>query len=183
MIEIDSWSVELHLENDYSIGSVDNIRRYDNLYYANGCNKQNAIEFVGIKCTVTGTNALMIATGSPKGLNVSSFIIHGEKIIVCVGNSLFCVNLNDLSQLWTLVCDDSCCFKVYSFDNYYLVHGELTITAVTFDGKKLWDFYGKDIFVTPDGNDEIAFFDGKIYIKDWEYNEYVLDRDGRLFSN
>ncbi|ABW19411.1 hypothetical protein [Alkaliphilus oremlandii] len=183
MIEIDSWSIEIHLENDYSIGSVDNIRRYDNLYYADDCNKQNVVELIGIRCTVTGTNALLLADGSPKGLNQSSFIIHGEKIIVCVGNNLFCLNLNDLSLLWTLRCDDSCCFRIFSFENYYLVQGELAISAVTYDGKKLWDFYGKDIFVTPDGNDEIVFSDGRIYIKDWDYNEYVLDRDSILISN
>lgn len=183
MIEIASWSIELYLESNYSIDSVDNIRRYDNFFYADDCNKKNAIELVGIRCVVTGTNALMIAAGSPKGLNESSFILHGEKIIVCVGNSLFGVNLNDLSLLWTQKCDDSCCFRVINFENYYLVHGELAITAVTYDGKKMWEFYGKDIFVTPDGNDEITIFDGMIYIKDWDYNEYVLNKDGELILN
>jgi hypothetical protein len=177
------WSLEVHLEHKYSINSADGVRAYDNYYYGIGCEKYNAIEYIGIRCTVTGANALLIASGSPKGLNEKSYIVDNNQLLVCVGNSVFSLNTYDLTLNWTQVCDDSCCFQIYRLKNYYLIHGELEITAVDFVGKKIWSFSGRDIFVTQDEIDVVSFSDGKIYLKDWENNKYILDICGKLVSN
>lgn len=179
LIEIDKWSMEVINEKSYSINSVDNIRSYDKLYFGDDCDKHNAIEYIGIRCTVTGTNALLIASGSPKGLSEKSFLVSDDNIYVCVGNSVFCINLINLELKWTVIADFSCCFRVFELNDNLLIHGELKLTSIDKLGKKIWEFSGRDIFVSPDGADEVIIADKIITVTDWNHDKYCLDYTGR----
>ena len=71
-------------------------------------------------------------------------------------------------------------FSIHSFNNGYIIHGELDIIKLTsapaFEVE--WTFSGNDIFVTPDGSSSFQINNDVIYLKDWNDKEYVVDKNG-----
>lgn len=178
MLEISSHFIKLTLEQTYSINSFDNSKSYNEVIFGTHCTPQNAIEFIGVNNMKTGKSLLLIASGSPKGLNEYSYLVHANTLLICVGNSVFSICLTTFSLKWTLVCDSSCCFGLLKMKNQFLIHGELELTAVNVNGSVLWKFYGKDIFVSHDDHDVLSVLEDKIIARDWSGNTYVLDFNG-----
>jgi hypothetical protein len=92
-------------------------------------------------------------------------IIHDSRVWVGIGDQLACLSLPKLEMLWHLKIDDATCFGVYlSPDNLGLIiHGELSVSKITFLGGLLWSVSGKDIFT---GGFEIQ----KEYIEAVDFN-------------
>ncbi|WP_432664492.1 hypothetical protein R9X47_28685 [Wukongibacter baidiensis] len=182
MIELDKESLILYDENNYTLDSTDNIRMYNNFYYGVNCNKSNVVTKIGIRYTVTGTNILLMATGGASGLHDTCYVIDQDNLIICVSDSIFSINIIDLSPNWVIQGDSASCIQLFKTNDIYIVHGELGVSAITSSGEILWCFRGRDIFVTPDGRYKFQIVDNKIYLTDWERNEYVLDLEGNLIN-
>ncbi|MTI48429.1 MAG: hypothetical protein FH761_11345 [Firmicutes bacterium] len=67
-------------------------------------------------------------------------------------------------------------------EDLYIIHGEVAITCISIDGEKQWSFSGRDIFVTNDGSVDFYISNGQIITKDWENNQYILDKKGNLLG-
>lgn len=59
-----------------------------------------------------------------------------------------------------------------------MIHGELAITKISLSGVIEWQFYGRDIFVTPDGLDNFNILGNKITVQDWDRYIYNIDFSG-----
>lgn len=73
---------------------------------------------------------------------------------------------------------------LYTYKDDYILYGEMEIYRVTGDMKVLWEFWGRDIFVRCNG-DQQAFVmkPDRICIYDFEENYYEIDYDGNKIKD
>ncbi len=181
MININTLEFDLTLlnEDNYSFNSTDNIRNYDYLYFADGCDKGNYISRHAIINNVNFKKVLLIATGGGTGIHQNSYLIDESLILICVSDSIFCIELPNMSLKWNVKADPGTCFGIYKFQNGYIAHGEEDIAYLNAEGKIEWSFSGRDIFTTLDGNDEFIIMEDCILVTDWEGYKYRIGKDGK----
>ena len=182
MIELYEIGIEIHIEESYSFGSMDNVRSYDNFNFGFEANEYTYTTLVGVRCSITGLNILLVVNGGVSVFHDTCYVIHDNRLVICVGNSVFTLSIIDFSISWSGKFDEATCFEIFRFEDGYLIHGELAITRINLLGNVIWRFSGRDIFVTPDGNDEITFSDKGIKLIDWSGKTYLLDIDGKIIG-
>lgn len=143
IFESENASLTITQEPYYTIGSSDNLRSYSREYDLDPDFQTSSI--YGINNN-DGNNCVILASGGASGVSKQSAIIYESK--ACIGDQLVCLSLPSLEMLWHLKVDNATCFGLYlSPDSIrLLVHGELSISKITFSGKLLWSSSGKDIF-------------------------------------
>jgi hypothetical protein len=65
------------------------------------------------------------------------------------------------------------------FGDDFIINGELQVSRINQLGELIWDFGARDIFVLPDGGKAIKIQNDLVYLRDWEGNGYILDRNGK----
>ncbi|MBS1532077.1 MAG: hypothetical protein JSU01_17380 [Bacteroidetes bacterium] len=122
---------------------------------------------------------LINSDGGGTTVHKTSFIVNQNKIIICCGDSLFCLTLPELSLLWRTKADTATCFEIFAHKDNYIVHGELEISRLDQNGQILWQQSGADIFVAQDSSeDNFRLTDNYIIATDWEGRKYKWDFDG-----
>ena len=179
MIEDYNKGIEIYREHYYSLNSTDNLFNYKSIITSE---KQKSLitNKVGIRCSITGLNVLLTSSGSVSSIHENCYVVKNNYLYICVGDTLFSIDNGSFELNWFIKADDATCFQVFLISDFILVHGELSVTAINLDGEIIWRFYGRDIFVTPDGIPEITFTKEGIKLVDWEHNEYLIDMDGKL---
>lgn len=71
-------------------------------------------------------------------------------------------------------------FEIYSYDDDYIIYGEVYILRLTSAMKVVWDFCARDIFIQPDDSCSFALEEGRIILKDWLGWNYHLGYDGKI---
>ena len=66
---------------------------------------------------------------------------------------------------------------------WLIVHGEQEITYLNSNGEIQWNFSGRDIFTTADGNEDFIILEDCILAVDWEGNNYKINRDGKEIND
>lgn len=120
---------------------------------------------------------------SPTSPKKSSFVVDGSRIVICVAEKVFCLEIPSLMLQWETTADEASCFEIYPHEEGYFVHGELSITKLTRSGQIEWQFSGRDIFVTPDGEDDFKLGDDRIVVRDWQGYVYTLNLNGKLIND
>ncbi|MGD1843941.1 MAG: hypothetical protein ACFB10_00930 [Salibacteraceae bacterium] len=133
-----------------------------------------------LKPTTVCNSAIICEEGGATSLPGNTFFTHEAKLLLCICNMVYCLNLTTLHLLWRTKVDEATCFEIFPFDGGIITHGELEIAKLDFDGNKKWSFSGSDIFVSPDGAGVFRIANHQITVKDWEGFEYILDAKGRL---
>jgi len=136
----------------------------------------------GLKIFENGTeisSAIIGAEGGASGLSENSQIIENEQILICCSDSVFCLELPTLNLKWKIKPDEITSFRIFKINNGYIVHGELQITRIDNEGKIIWKQGGADIFVNPNGKDDLEINDDFIKAVDWENRVYKWDLDGK----
>lgn len=182
--------VEIFPDQQFSLKSVDNSNKY-NYIYTNFEHVQGSEDFVpkyGIFLkdeTKILKSAILISGGTGATTpHDKSIIVNGEEIIIIIGDCIFCLSILDLRLKWVTKCGDCVtCFGLYKVDDSYIVHGECSIVKVNECGHIEWEFSGRDIFVTAEGIEDFKIEGNQIIVKDWEYNLYKLDLQGKEIKN
>ena len=87
--------------------------------------------------------------GSVSSLWEKSALLDGDRLLITCGNAVFCVLLPSLELLWHTQVDMATCFEIVPYQDDYITHGEVEISRLNRQGEILWQFSGKDIFVSP----------------------------------
>lgn len=182
-INYKDYSIDIIDDQTYSINSVDNNSHYDKVYFEGLTNqdKFNPTSKHGIRVKQADqelASAIICEVGGGTTIHPNSFIISGDALLICCCDKIFALKLPDLSINWHKRLDPATCFGIYSFDNDFVIHGELQITRIDKDGNEKWTFGARDIFVTPDGNNSFEIRADKILLTDWEGYKYTLDKNG-----
>jgi len=170
----------------FRYGSADNKHIYDHAYFDLGRDYQpHSKHGVGVE-TVDGTkhSAILLSTGGgATGIHDKMAVCWGEKLFVCGGNSVYALSLPMLTYDWHTEADGAACFELYMVKDSLIVRGEMNISKLSFNGQLLWQFSGRDIFVSPDGNDTFHLRDDYIEVTDWNHDTYRIDYDGNLLAD
>lgn len=100
-------------------------------------------------------------------------LVRESQVFVCVGHSVFCIQLPDLSLVWTTIADSSTAFGLYSLEDQIIVHGEQEISKLSIHGERLWQASGSDIFTMADGSC-FEILNGVIHVRSWDGRTYNL---------
>lgn len=129
------------------------------------------------------SSAIICEVGRQTTITKNSFIIEKDKIWLCACNKIYCLEIPSLELKWQKKIDDFANFCIYKIENDFLVHGELQIFRINKEGKIIWSFGGRDIWVNIQGKHEITIENNTIRLFDFESNEYVLDFDGNQIED
>ncbi len=128
------------------------------------------------------SNCLLAPSHSSVFIGDKSVLIEGDKLVLCWGDTVFCLSVPDLELIWKTRADQATCFDIYKLDEDYLIHGELNISRISKDGKLLWEFGARDIFVSDNGKDIFELHSDHILVSDFENTVYKLDFAGNCID-
>lgn len=125
-------------------------------------------------------SCLLRASGGATRVHQQSSLLDGDQLLICCGDTVFCLLLPQLELQWKTKTDQITCFQIFSLQQDYLVHGETEITRLDREGKIQWQFSGKDIFVCIDGEEACTLTENYILLTDFEKTQYTIGFDGKL---
>ena len=179
--QFETYELIITNETNYKSNSLKLLGDYDKNYLTKS--EYLLPTIFGLKIFENGTqisSAIIGAEGGASGLSKNSQIIETDRIIICCSNGVYCLDLPTLNLNWKIKPDEITSFRIFKIDNGYIIHGELQITRINNDGDIVWKQGGADIFVNPDGKDEIEITKDYIKVIDWENRVYKWDLNGKV---
>jgi len=179
-IKTKKYLLEVINDDNYTLSSADNTNFYQFSYYEHYDSQFTSKHGIRVyKANREINSALVCSSGGATTINPNSFVIKQNTLLVCCSNKVFSLGIPDLKLNWVKKLDTATCFGVYEFMDDFVVHGELLISKIDIEGLIAWQFGGKDIFLHPHGENAFSVVGNRIYLKDGDSNEYVLDWDGK----
>lgn len=126
----------------------------------------------------TVISCLIQADGGATAVSPEQVIIENDIIFLCCGRNIFAVTLPNLLLLWKLKADEITCFRIFNIEEDLLVHGEMEVSRISKSGNIIWQFGGRDIFVSIEGTDECVILPSHIELTDFDGYKYSLSYDG-----
>ena len=124
---------------------------------------------------------VLTAEGSVSSLWEKSTLLDSDRLLVACGNEVFCILLPTLELLWHTQVDMATCFEIVPYQDDYITHGEVEISRLNKQGEILWQFSGKDIFVSPTERTPSFTLTLKgIELIDFNYESYLIDYQGKI---
>ncbi len=172
---------KLHYKN-YHIKFFNGVDKdnYDNVYTNQEEEKYRITSQHGIiVCDELGnqiSSACVYGVGGGTGIHKNSAVISNDVLLICCGNSIFCLTLPSLKLLWFTIVDSASCFGIYQYQQDFIVHGECEISKINSEGKFLWQLSGPDIFTTPSGKEEgFTINNDIVFVKCWDGSKFEID--------
>jgi len=126
-------------------------------------------------------SVLLEGEGCICGIGKENVLLDDDRLLVASGNIVFCVFLPSLELLWHTQVDMATCFEIAPYQDDYITHGEVEISRLNKQGEILWQFSGKDIFVSPiERTPSFTLTPKGIELVDFNYESYFIDYDGKL---
>ncbi|TNE79764.1 MAG: hypothetical protein EP332_09960 [Bacteroidetes bacterium] len=126
-------------------------------------------------------SCLVLGSGGTTGIHSTSAILDNDRLILCCGNAVCCISLPELTLQWRTYADIATCFQLFKLQDDFIVHGELEISRIDKNGCVKWQFSGSDIFVSPNGINEIKIESDHILLTDFSQTTYTIDLDGNPY--
>jgi hypothetical protein len=183
LYKTEKFQIEIKNDLNYTLESNDNINHYDHVYTDKSEYRFNSI--LGINVYENNKIVRSAVIGANSGgtcLHETSIIIEADRILACCSDFIFCLSLPELSLLWKTKADDATCFEIYILQDSYIIHGELQISRLDYNGKILWQQSGADIFTTIHGENSFLITDKYILATDFENRKYKIDFNGQILT-
>jgi hypothetical protein len=173
-----NYSIGLIDEETYDPASADNVVAYKKFHPETNHNNHQYPTKMGV-FALCDTNieysACVCSAGGGTGVHPNCSILENDRLLVCCGNSVFCLSIPELGLLWETKADSATCFGIFKFGDSYIIHGELEISRLDALGRALWKFSGPEIFTTPAGKDDFRLEAGVIEAVDWSGIKFRID--------
>lgn len=177
--------IEVFNDPSFEAGNVDNVNSYLHHYLGDDSEDFVPASKHGVKVYKQEqviTSCILTACSGATGIHKTASLLSNDQLLICCCDMVFCLTLPSLNLNWSVKCDTATCFQIYPLEDDYLIHGELEITRIDNAGHIKWQFSGRDIFVTVDGNNSFKLHDDHIQLIDFNGDNYRLDYDGNLLS-
>lgn len=182
--EIDGMPIGLVDATSYDPGSADNVFVFKKFYpdapsddYRHRC--KHGIYVIDDDADLN--SVCVSADGGHTGIHKNGYLLENDRLLLCCGDHIFCLRIPELDLVWAVEADTATCFEIFSFEDSYIVHGELEITRLDREGKIIWKFSGSDVFTTPSGRGDFTLEAGQIAAINWEGTRFRLDaRTGKV---
>ncbi|MCM0668473.1 hypothetical protein [Flavobacterium tyrosinilyticum] len=179
-----NFEIEVINDKNYVLNSSNNLHQYQKAYCEENEFRSSSKHAVIIKeHGIEISSAIICETEGATGIHENSCIIEDDKIWILVSNKIYCLKIPSLEIIWLKEFDQFTNFCLYKLEEDLLIHGELEIFRITKNGEIIWSFGGRDIWVNPEGNEELTIEDNTILLVDFESNRYILDFDGKLLED
>ena len=128
-------------------------------------------------------SAILLGAGGGTTIHERCYIIENDRVYICAGNSLCCLDLPKLNIIWKVKVDDATAFEIFKMNNDFIVHGELSVSRINENGKIIWQNYGSDIFVLQSGKKCVNINENNtISVRSWDNRKYIFDFNGNILS-
>lgn len=176
-------TLTLCLFNDlaYSHSSADNFRTYEHVIVQETDHPECVSSKHGLAVLSNGeeiSSAILLAGGGASGVHGRSLVVVEDHAYVCVGNSVAALSLPSLKLEWFQPVDDFTAFQIFAIPMALIVHGEHSISRISFDGAVAWKHRGSDIFVSPNGEKGVTIEGDIIHAQSWDGRKYRINHDG-----
>ncbi len=173
------YIVTIDSKSAYVKGTTNNLYNYDADYWEDR-GYADTLYDVAISLADRVLKRIVIgAGGGSTTIHDTSHILEPNRLTICCGDTVFCLSIPDLSLLWRVKADSATCFEIYKHKADYIVHGELEISRVSYDGRLIWQQGGADIFTNiSSGGEDFFITDEYIFATDWNGKQYKFDFDG-----
>lgn len=175
------YRIDIYSDQTFTEGSADNTNQYDLVHFVKS--EYHFPSVYGIKVFQDDTllkSAVIGSIGGGTAIHDTSTIIEDDRILICCSDTIFCLSIPDLTLLWRTQADQATCFEIYKYQDSYIIHGEIEISRLDWDGRVLWQQSGADIFTTADGKEDFELTDNYILVTDWENKIYKFSYNGQL---
>lgn len=180
-----NFEIEIIDDKNYTLNSSNNLLQYQKVYCDESEFRSNSSKHAIIvkEYGIEISSAIICETEGATGIHEKSCIIEDDKIWILVSNKIYCLKIPTLEIIWQKEFDQFTNFCLYKLEEDFLIHGELEIFRITKNGEIIWHFGGRDIWVNPEGNEELTIKDNVILLVDFDSNRYILDFDGKLLKD
>lgn len=186
-LEKKPYEIILEDAQSFTLNSTDNIVSYDVEYFQSSKNQDrySPTSKHGIRVFLNDEeirSAVVCEVGGATGIHTNSALIIQDDLFICCCDNIYCLSIPNLDLKWNKRVDPATCFSIYHFKDDLVIHGELQISRIDFEGNEKWTFAARDIFVAQDGTECFSIQNDKIHVKDWGGYEYILDENGKTIS-
>ena len=180
---INNYKIEVINDSCYTSNSKDNTCTYQ-FEHGDKDDKQrsNGSHLYGLRLYIVESeysSAILFGSGWAGSFSDRLICIRNSEVVILAGNSVFCLELPNLNLKWKTDGQWITGFQIYKIHNGYVVHGELSIGKVSYEGNLEWEFYGRDIFILPSGEDNFIVRHHWIEVADWEGYKYKITFSGK----
>lgn len=177
ILQNNSFQVHITIDDTYSIDSTDNIH-FDVILNPDHLSRTDRYRTADIIIKDKGNKEWRIAL---LGYYVNHALLEDHKLSILQDDKITRIDLRSFKILLhkPVNCFGSC-LAIYPFMDGYLIHGELSILKTNKNLDIIWEFSGRDIFVTNNDKESLTIKDNIIQLYDWDNNYYELDENGKL---
>lgn len=182
-IDYKSFEIEVIDDKNYKLKSTNNLHQYRKIYFEENEYHPSSKHAVIVKENGIEISSVIICeTQGTTGIHENSFIIEDNKMWILVSNKVYCLEIPSLKIIWQKEFDQFTNFCIYQLEENFIIHGELEIFRITKEGNILWSFGGRDIWVNPEGKNELIIEENFIRLFDFESNEYIINFNGKTLE-
>lgn len=183
LLQNGKFSIKITLDDTYIINSADNPFHYDKVLYARELSQNDFYKTLSIEID-NGIDIFKIALiGDYFSYDFDCAVLNDDILTVMQNWNLTSISLYDFKIVKSVnLPENGTNYSIHRCKYGYLIYGEMQIIMLDFEFNVLWDFMGRDIFVTRNESKPFDFNDSKIMLYDWENNYYELDYNGNILS-
>ncbi len=177
---VGNFSIELLHDDTYTYNSSDNNKMYKFVY------KTDESRITLNKCGIIirdqnedeVSSAIILSAYGGSYPYPTLTAISNYHLFICASKYLYCLEIPSLEKSWQIQVDDGQAFEVFDIHIGLIVHGELSISRVSYDGTVLWSKSGPDIFVSEAGKNDFEIDHNRIEARCWNGEALMWDFDG-----
>ena len=173
-------SVKILVDTTYDVQSSDN-RYYDLEWNPENYGRSDFYKVFSIHIDLFDNEINIALIGNYHCYDIDCAVLDGKVLTIMQYHTIsqICVDDGTLMLHKAFECF-GCTFGLYRVVNGYIVYGEIEIIMLDLDFNKVWEFTGRDIFVSQTRENAFVLGENSIELYDWEDNYYELDFNGNL---
>lgn len=173
-------SVEISIDTTYTVQSSDN-RRYDLEWNPKNYKHNDYYKTFAIHIDLFNSEIDVALVGDFYSYDSNCAVLDGKVLTIMQNKAIsqICVDDGALILHKEFECYGST-FGLYRVANGYVIYGELEIVMLDLNFDKIWEFSGRDIFVSQTREHVFVLGEHSIKLYDWEDNYYEIDYTGKL---
>jgi len=180
----DKYEAEIIDDNSYSSKSSGNLTNYKFEYSAGQINKSRIYTLNKRGIIVRDNNsgeelssAILFENGGKSAISEDIYEMENEKIWICIGDKIYCLNIPDLTIAWFKETNYGTNHSINKFRNDFIIHGELGILRMNKEGEIIWKFMGGGGVFIP-GKERLKILDTHIELTDGNDNNFIINEFG-----
>ena len=171
--------IEINIDETYTVNSSDN-RCYD-VTLNPGCYQQNDLsKTLSIHICLKSREFQIALIGPYHSYDSDCAVLEEDILTILQDDMITQIKITNAFLIRNVIIDCfGCNFAIYKVKRGYLIYGEIEITMLDFNFRKLWSFSGRDIFVSISNKEPFKIRENSICLYDFEDNYYEIDFDGK----